>query len=116
MVEISSEMRAWTERPKMRPLPPPTRNGGRPRTNPKPLTKPTLVRELVDQIPESAWKRIAVAEGRQGPRLYEYAELTVWFSEESLPIEKPERLLVRRSLNQEAELKFQRSNAPRTFR
>ena len=55
---------------------------------------------------------MTVAEGSQGPRIYEYAELTVWFSEESLPIDEPERLLVRRCLGQDAELKYQRSNAP----
>jgi hypothetical protein len=57
-------------------------------------------------------QRIAVSEGSQGPIVYEYAELTVWFSEEGLPAEQPERLLVRRSLGQEPELKYHRSNAP----
>lgn len=36
----------------------------------------------------------------------------MWFSEEGLPAEKPERLLLRRSLGQEPELKSHRSNAP----
>jgi SRSO17 transposase len=44
--------------------------------------------------------------------VYDYAEMTVWFSEEGLPAAEPERLLVRRSLGQDAELKFHRSNAP----
>ncbi len=43
--------------------------------------------------------------------MYEYAEVWVWFSEEGLPGPR-ERLLVRRSLGQEPELKYHRSNAP----
>ena len=88
-----------------------TRVGGRPTRNPKPLTKPQAVHELASEIPTTAWKRITVAEGSQGPRIYEYSELTVWFSEESQPTAEPERLLVRRSLGQKAELNYQRSNA-----
>ena len=44
--------------------------------------------------------------------MYEYAEMTVWFSEEGYPREQAERLLVRRTLNQDGELKYHRSNAP----
>ena len=40
--------------------------------------------------------------------------MQVWFSEEGLP-SGPERLLVRRSLSQQAtDVKYQRSNAPAT--
>jgi hypothetical protein len=53
-----------------------------------------------------------VSEGSQGPIVYEYAEMTVWFSEEGFPASEPERLLVRRSCTQEAEVKYHRSNAP----
>jgi len=112
VVEISSEIHAWTEPPEMRPLGQSSGARGRPTTRQKPLSRATAVHELVDQIPESAWQRISVAQGSQGPRLYEYAELLVWFSEEGVPIDQPERLLVRRSLDQASELKFQRSNAP----
>ena len=49
--------------------------------------------------------------GREpGPLIYEYAEVWVWFSEEGLPGPR-ERLVVRRSLDQEPELKYHRSNA-----
>ena len=63
------------------------------------------------ELPAKAWKRLVVAEGSQGPRIYEYAFVWVWFSEEGLP-SGPERLLVRRSLGQQAEVKYHRSNAP----
>jgi len=69
------------------------------------------VDEVVAGLPAKAWRRLVVAEGSQGPRLYEYAVLWVWFSEEGLPSGR-ERLLVRRSLGQQAELKYHRSNAP----
>ena len=67
--------------------------------------------EVVAALPAEAWRRVPVAEGSQGPRMYEYAEVWVWFSEEGLPGPR-ERLLVRRSLGQEPELKYHRSNAP----
>jgi hypothetical protein len=69
------------------------------------------VDELVAALPATAWRRVVVGEGSQGPRMYEYAELTVWFCEDELP-GPAERLLVRRSLGQEPELKYHRSNAP----
>ena len=55
---------------------------------------------------------MTVAEGSQGPRVYDYAEMIAWFSEEGIPTPTFERLLFRRSLGQEPELKYQRSNAP----
>lgn len=112
VVETSCDGRVWTSQPKLRSVGKTSRKGGRPTTKTKPLTKPQRVDELIATLPKSAWKRMSVGEGSQGPRFYEYAELTVWFSEESLPTDEPERLLVRRSLGQEAELKYQRSNAP----
>ncbi|MFO0899258.1 MAG: hypothetical protein U0836_17685 [Pirellulales bacterium] len=74
-------------------------------------SQPQSIAEVLPTIPATAWRRLTVAVGGQGPRVYEYAELTVWFSEGS-PTTEPERLLVRRSLGQEAEIKVQRSNAP----
>jgi hypothetical protein len=64
-------------------------------------------------LPASAWQRVVVGEGSQGPRLYEYAEVSVWFCEDELP-GPHERLLIRRSLGQSAEWKYHRSNAPAT--
>jgi SRSO17 transposase len=112
VLDVSSESPVWTTRPEMRSLGQTTPSGGRRTKRPKPLTKPRPVKELLAEIPASDWKRIKVAEGSQGPRLYEFAELTVWFSVEGLPADEPERLLIRRSLGQDPEFKFQRSNAP----
>jgi SRSO17 transposase len=85
--------------------------GNRTLKNPRVTTKPQRVDEVVKQLPAKAWKRITVAEGSQGPRVYEYASVWVWFSEEGLPSGR-ERLLIRRSLGQQAEIKYHRSNAP----
>jgi len=108
VLDVSEHAHVWTEDP--HPPKGETSGKGRPRT--RPTKRPQPVPSLAQTLPESAWKRVVVAEGSQGPRMWEYAELKVWFSENRLPAAKPERLLIRRSLDQEPELKFQRCNAP----
>jgi SRSO17 transposase len=110
VVDTSADARVWLTEPTV--IPAGTQGPrGRATTRPKVTTKPERVDEVVARLPAKAWKRVVVAEGSQGPRIYEYACLGVWFSEEGLP-SGPERLLVRRSLGQQAELKYHRSNAP----
>jgi SRSO17 transposase len=110
VLDTSSEARVWTEEPQV--IPPEQRpSRGRPHTQPLVVGTPQLVSEVVAALPANAWRRITVAEGSQGPRVYEYAEAWVWFSEEGLPGPR-ERLLVRRSLSQEPELKYHRAYAP----
>jgi len=105
VLDVSSEAHVWLRQPKVgKPGP----RGGRA----KPKTKPISVAEAAARLRPSAFKRITVSEGSQGPIVYEYAEMTVWFSEEGSPATDPERLLVRRSLNQKPELKYHRSHAP----
>lgn len=72
---------------------------------------PARVGEVVAALPAPAWRRVASAEGSQGPMVWDYAELTVWVSGEGLP-SGPDRLLVRRSIGQEPELKYHRANTP----
>lgn len=105
VVDVSSEAHVWLQQPQMAK---PAGRGGRG----KPETKPISVAEAVAQLPPSAFRRITVSDGSQGPIVYEYAEMRVWFSEEGHPTEEAERLLVRRTLSQDAELKYHRSNAP----
>jgi SRSO17 transposase len=109
VVDSSADARVWLTEPEV--IPAGTKTRGRTTAKPKAATKPERVDEVVARLPATAWRRLVVAEGSQGPRLYEYAVLWVWFSEEGLPSGR-ERLLVRRSLGQQAELKYHRSNAP----
>jgi SRSO17 transposase len=112
VVDSSADARVWLEEPQV--IPPeqrPQQGRGRPCTQPLVVGVAKRVDEAVAALPAAAWRRLTVAEGSQGPLVYEYAEVWVWFSEEGLPGPR-ERLLVRRSLGQEPELKYHRSNAP----
>ena len=110
VVDTSADARVWLTEPEV--IPAGTKGlRGRTTTQPRAATKPRRVDEVVAELPAKAWKRLVVAEGSQGPRIYEYAFVWVWFSEEGLPSGR-ERLLVRRSLGQQAEVKYHRSNAP----
>jgi SRSO17 transposase len=112
VVDTSADARVWTQPPRVIPAeqrPRPKR--GRPCTQPLVVGPAQRVDEVIASLPATAWRRLTVAEGSQGPRIYEYAEVRVWFSEEGLPGPE-ERLLVRRSIGQEPELKYHRSNAP----
>ena len=110
VVDTSAVAHVWLTEPEV--IPAGTKGPrGRATTQPRVATKPERVDAVVARLPAKARKRIVVAEGSQGPRLYEYAWLWVWFSEEGLPSGR-ERLLVRRSLGQQAEVKYHRSNAP----
>jgi SRSO17 transposase len=110
VLDSSADARVWTSEPQVAP---PGRKParGRATTRPKVLTKPVRVDEVVAGLPASAWRRVRVAQGSQGPLIYEYARVRAWFSEEGLP-SGPERLLVRRGPGQEPELKYHRTNAP----
>lgn len=110
VVDSSADARVWQAEPEV--LPAGTKGPrGRPSTQPQVTTKPERVDEVVARLPAKVWQRLVIGEGSQGPRVYEYTELWVWFSAAGLPSGR-ERLLVRRSLSQAAELKYHRTNAP----
>jgi SRSO17 transposase len=110
VVDSSADARVWVSEPEV--LPAGTKGArGRATSRPHVTTKPERVDAVIARLPERAWSRVVVAEGSQGPRIYEYASLWVWFSEEGLPSGR-ERLLVRRSVGQQVEVKCHRSNAP----
>jgi SRSO17 transposase len=112
VLDTSSDAHVWTEEPQV--IPPEQRlkpSRGSPYTQPLVIGTSQQVVDVIATLPSDAWRRITVAKGSQAPRVYEYAEMWVWFSEEGLPSPK-ERLLVRRSLGQDPELKYHHSNAP----
>jgi SRSO17 transposase len=112
VLDSSADARVWMTEPRViRPEQRPKPRRGRPCTQPLVADESRRVDEVVAGLPASAWRRLTVAEGSQGPRVYEYAEVGAWFSEEGSPGPR-ERLLVRRSLGQEPELKYHRSDAP----
>jgi SRSO17 transposase len=112
VLDSSADARVWTTEPQViAPEDRPKPKRGRPCTQPLVVGEAKRVDEVVAALPTNAWHRLTVAEGSQGPLVYEYAEVWVWFSEEGLPGPR-ERLLVRRSLGQEPEWKYHRSNAP----
>jgi len=112
VLDIASDTQVWTEPPQV--IVPESHS---PHGQVGKSTKAKVVgtRQRVDAavaaLPASAWRRVVVGEGSKGPRVYDYAEIPVWFCEDGLP-GPPERLLVRRSIGQEPDLKYHRSNAP----
>jgi SRSO17 transposase len=114
VLDIACDTLVWTEPPQVIPAaerPRPRR--GRPPTTPLVIGERRRVDEIAAALPATAWQRVVVGEGSQGPRMYEYAELAVWLCEDELP-GPAERLLVRRPVAQLAarkEWKYHRSNA-----
>jgi SRSO17 transposase len=92
VLEVGSQMHVWLHEPKQG-------------------EKPMPVGEILPHVPAGAWRRVNVGEGSQGPRLYEFAQLEVWFSEDG-KVGPKEKLLVQRGLGPEVEYKYHRSNAP----
>jgi SRSO17 transposase len=114
VLDIACDTQVWTAPPRVIPAeerPRPRR--GRPPTTPLVVGERQRVDAIAAALPTRAWQRVVVGEGSQGPRMYEYAEVPVWFCEDELP-GPPERLLIRRSLGQSPEWKYHRSNAPAT--
>jgi SRSO17 transposase len=112
VLDISADTLVWPDEPAVIPASQrQRRGGGRPPSKPEVVGERHRVDELIAALPASAWQRLTVGEGSQGPRMYEYVELGVWFAEDGLPGPR-ERLLARRSIGQEPELKYHRSNAP----
>jgi len=112
VLDTSADAHVWTNEPQVIPAEQrPKRGRGRRCTQPVVVGQSQRVDAVVAALPANVWQRLVIAEGSQGPRMYEYAQLWVWFSEGGLPGPR-ERLLVRRSLGQSQELKYHRSNAP----
>jgi SRSO17 transposase len=112
VLDTAGDTLVWTAPPQVLPadLRPRPRRGRRP-TQPQVTGERTRVDAVIAALPPTAWRRVMVGTGSQGPRVYEYAEIPVWFAEDGLP-GPAERLLVRRSIGPEPDLQYHRSNAP----
>jgi SRSO17 transposase len=115
VLDSACDTLVWTEPPQVIPAadrPRPRR--GRPPTTNRVVGERRRGDEIAAALPATAWRRVVVGEGSQGPRLYEYAAVAVWLCEDELP-GPAERLLVRRPVGPSAALtewKHHRSNAP----
>ena len=112
VLDTKCDTQVWTSKPEVipadqRPKPP----KGRCPTKPLVVGERRRVDAVIASLPPTAWRRVLVGEGTKGPRVYEYAEVVVWFTEDELP-GPAERLLARRSIGQDPVIAYHRSNAP----
>jgi SRSO17 transposase len=110
--EIKSTSQVWLKRPELHV--PPWKGRGRRPTRLRlrhPTDKAVTVQSLAAHIPAQAWVRATIKEGSKGPIVCDFAFLRVVESRAGLP--GPELwLVIRRNVDNPAELKFYFSNAP----
>ena len=110
--EIKTTTQVWLNRPEV--YVPAWKGRGRRPTRLRlrnPSEKAATVQEVVTQIPQPAWTRTTIKEGSKGPIVCDFAFLRVIESRGGLP--GPEVwLVIRRNVDDTAELKFYFSNAP----
>jgi SRSO17 transposase len=110
--EIKTTTQVWLTRPEVHV--PAWKGRGRHPTRLRlrnPSEKALTVQEVVAQVPQPAWTRATIKEGSKGPIVCDFAFLRVIESRYSLP--GPEVwLVIRRNVDNPAEVKFYFSNAP----
>jgi SRSO17 transposase len=114
VLAVTSVIGVWTERPRV--LEPEEQTGGRPRRNLRlapGAARARPVAEVIAQLPKSRWRRLSIAVGTKGPRLYDWVRLPVIASDDDLP--GPEVwLLARRSISKPEEIAYSLAFAPQT--
>lgn len=112
VLAVSISTPVWRRRP---PLEPPRRHtGGRPRTTVRVASdapRPTTVGQVVAGWPQSRWRRVQVAQGEKGPRVYDWATQRVVESQKAVPGQQV-WLLARRSVRDTSDIAYYLSNAP----
>ena len=110
--EIKTTTQVWLTRPEV--YVPAWKGRGRHPTRLRlrnPSEKALTVQAIVAQVPQPAWTRATIKEGSKGPIVCDFAFLRVIESRGGLP--GPEVwLVIRRNLDNPAEVKFYFSNAP----
>lgn len=107
--EIPKNVRAWVQRPVVEAAAGRRRHDRVRADQPAPQT----VEQLAAALPASAWRRLAFRQGSKGQQQAEFARLRVVVERDDLPGPELE-LLVERSVDQQAPLKYYLSNAPAT--
>jgi SRSO17 transposase len=111
LAEVAADTRVWLRTP---PMEPPGRSLlGPPRTHPRvkrTAPRPQAMRELITQLPRTAWQRWVIKEGGQGPLAAEFAFVRVTPVRDELPGTRGWAIF-RRSLGPQPEVKFYLSNA-----
>jgi SRSO17 transposase len=114
VLALTSVIRCWLEPPPLEE--PQAETGGRPRRAVRlaqgaPKAQP--VAEVIARLPRSQWKRLSIATGTKGPRVYDWARVQVIESRDGFP--GPEVwLLARRSVSDPTELAYYFAYAPPT--
>ena len=114
LVEVPADTRFWTRRPAIEP--PGQGVLGRPRLHTRVVRSapaPREIRELVAQLPASAWKTYVIKEGSRGPLRAKFAFLRLVKVEEKLPGERV-WVILRRAGSAPSVTKYYISNAPET--
>jgi SRSO17 transposase len=114
VLAVTSVIRVWRERPAV--LEPEEQTGGRPRRNVRlapGAAKSQTVAEVIAGLPKSRWRRLSIAVGTKGPRLYDWVRLRVIESYDDLPGLEV-WLLARRSINKPDEIAYYLAFAPRS--
>jgi SRSO17 transposase len=70
VLDASSDPRVWTTEPEVIPAGRKPPGKGRPTTNPAVAAEPERVADVASRLPPGAWRR-TVADGRQGPRVFD---------------------------------------------
>ncbi len=113
VAEVKTTVEVWPVRPKVLPPSPPGATG-RPRKRPRlarKSDKSAPVAKLAARLTKGDWRRITVAQGSQGRRVFDFAFLRVVEKRCGLP-GRDAWLMVRRSIDQSPEIKYYLSNAP----
>jgi len=112
--EIAVNTRVWLHRP---PVEPPGQGlFGAPRLHPRvrlTAPRPQTVREVMANLPSTAWHRRIIKEGSKGPLVAEFAWVRVTTIRDKLPGPRCWAIF-RRTLGPDPEVKFFLSNAPTT--
>ena len=113
VAEVAHDTAVWTRRP---PTLVPPRRGRRGRAPTRlrlapAAPAPRSVQQVADEVPPAQWQRTVLQEGSKGPLVVELAWLRVVAVRDGLP-GPAQWLVLRRSLDDDAELKTSLSNAP----